>query len=218
MKRLLARPWRWALAAAAVLGAVAIGAALRSGGPERPKMAALVDLAPASVRRLVVDAGGRQAELTHDDRGWSADPGTAASSAALVVSAERQLFPMLAYRVLAADPADPQYGLAGPAAVVHLQDRDGRQLGVRLGAASFSGAGFYASQDGDAGRVFLVPRNTVDLLRSLTTGERTSSGDPLLTRAGRYEAEQEEAKRGKEVPVYLRQVLDRGGRMPPAAP
>ena len=218
MKLLLARTWRWALAATAVLGAVAIGAALRSGGPERPKMAALVDLAPASVRRLVVDAGGRQAELTHDDRGWSADPGTAAPSAALVVSAERQLFPMLAYRVLAADPADPQYGLAEPAAVVRLQDREGRQFGVRFGAATFSGAGFYARQDGDAGRLFLVPRNTVDLLRSLTTGERTSSADPLSSRAGRYEAEQQEARQAKEVPVYLRQVIDRGGQMPPPAP
>jgi hypothetical protein len=58
----------------------------------------------------------------------------------------------------------------------------------------------------------------VDLLRSLTTGERTSSADPLATRAGRYEAEQEQAKQDQEVPVYLRQVLERGGRMPPPGP
>ena len=206
------------LASVAILGLVAAGAALRSRDHERPSLPALVDLAPGSVRRLVVEADGRQAELSRDAAGWSSDPGTPPPSAALLASSERQLFPMLAYRVLAADPADPQYGLAEAATVVRLEDHHGGRVGLRLGAASFSGAGSYARQDGDAGRVFLVPRNTVDLLRSLTIGERTSSADPLSTRAGRFEAEQEKAKAAKDVPVYLRQVLERGGRMPPPGP
>ena len=202
------------VASVAILGLVATGAALRSRDHERPSLPVLVDLAPDTVRRLVVEADGRQAELSRDAAGWTSDPGTPPPSAALLASGERQLFPMLAYRVLAADPADPQYGLAGPGAAVRLEDRHGGRIGIRLGAASFSGAGSYALQDGDAGRVFLVPRSTVDLLRSLTTGERTSSADPLSSRAGRVEAEQEKAKEGKEIPVYLRQVLERGGRMP----
>jgi hypothetical protein len=203
------------LAAVAILGLVATGAALRSRDQERPSLPALVGLAPDAVRRLAVEADGRQAELSRDGGGWTSDPGTPPPSAALLAGAERQLFPMLAYRVLDADPADPQYGLAGPGAAVRLEDRSGGRIGIRLGAASFSGAGSYARQDGDSGRVFLVPRSTVDLLRSLTTGERTSSADPLSSRAGRFEAEQEKAKQDKEIPVYLRQVLERGGRMPP---
>jgi uncharacterized protein DUF4340 len=207
-----------AVAAIAVLGVVAIGVALRRGGDERRALTALVDTTPAALRRLVVEADGRHAELTRVAGTWAAASGTPSQSAPLLVSAEGQLFPMLAYRVLTADPADPQYGLAAPAAVVQLQDRNGREIGVRLGAASFSGAGFYARHDGDPGRVYLVPRNTVDLLRSLTTGERTSSADPLRDRAGQYEAERDEAGRKKDVPVYLRQVVERGGQMPPPGP
>ena len=205
------------LASVAILGLVAAGAALRSRDHERPSLPALVGLAPDAVRRLVVEVDGRQAELSRDG-GWTSDPGTPPPSAALLAGAERQLFPMLAYRVLEADPADPQYGLAGPGTAVRLEDRSGGRIGIRLGAASFSGAGSYALRDGDPGRVFLVPRNTVDLLRALTTGERTTSADPLSGRAGRFEAEQEKAKEGREIPVYLRQVLERGGRMPPPGP
>jgi hypothetical protein len=218
MRRPVTRPWPWALAVVAVVGAVGIGAALRPNGGERRTLPALVDVSPAGVQRLVVEAGGRRAELTRDSAGWSAGPGTPSQSIPLLAGAERQLFPMLAYRVLEADLADPQYGLAEPGAVVHLQNRDGHQVSVRLGAASFSGAGFYARQDGETGRVYLVPRNTVDLLRSLTTGERASSADPLSTRAGQYEAERAEAQQDKEVPVYLRQVLERGGQMPSPGP
>jgi hypothetical protein len=206
------------VASLALLGVVATGAALRSRDHERPRLPALVDLAPDSVRRLVVEADGRRAELSRDGGGWSSDPGTPPPSAALLAGAERQLLPMLAYRVLDADPADPQYGLAVSGAAVRLEDRHGGRVSIRLGAAGFSGAGFYARQDGDAGRVFLVPRSTMDLLRSLTTGERTSSADPLSNRAGAYQAEQEQAKQAQEVPVYLRQVMDQGGRMPPPGP
>lgn len=207
-----------ALAAPAMVGVVATAAVLRSGGDERRMPPALVNIAPTSVQRLVVEAGGRQAELTRKAEGWSAGPRTPPGSPALLAGAERQLFPMLGYRMLDADPADPQYGLAQPAAVVRLQATDGRQVGVRLGAASFSGAGFYARPDGDGSRLYLVPRSTVDLLRSLTTGERTTSGDSLEDRAGRFQAERDETGREKEVPVYLRQVLERGGRMPPPGP
>ncbi|MEW6477642.1 MAG: DUF4340 domain-containing protein [Actinomycetota bacterium] len=218
MKPSIARAWAWALAALVVPGVVATAAALRPDGGERQGPPALADVPAARVQRLVVEADGRQVALSRTADGWSADPGTPPGSAPLLAGSERQLFPMLGYRVLEADATDPQYGLADPAAVLQLQDRDGRQIGIRLGAASFSGAGFYARDDGDAGRVYLVPRNTVDLLRSLTTGERTSSADPLQDRAGRYEAERDETGREKEVPVYLRQVLERGGRMPPPEP
>ena len=125
---------------------------------------------------------------------------------------------MLAYRVVRADPADPQYGLTDPAAVVRLEDRNGTPFDLRVGAASFSGAGFYANRDRDPGRVYLVPRNTVDLLRSLATGERKSSADPVEDRAGRVEAEQDEAGRSKETSTYLRQAIDAGAEVAPAPP
>lgn len=199
-----------------VLAVAAIGAAVRRNDPARTTLPAVVDLSPSGVGRLVVETGGRQAELTRHARGWSASPGTPPQSAPLLLSTEDELFPMLAYRVVRADPADPQYGLTEPAAVVRLKDRDGKPLSLRVGAASFSGAGFYADRDRDPGRVYLVPRNTVDLLRSLATGERKSSADPVEDRAGRVKAEQDEAARRKGTSTYLRQAIDAGAEMPPA--
>lgn len=209
------RPGRWALVVVVAAGAVATGLALRSRGTDRPALPALVDVAAPAVTRLGVEAGGHRVELTRGERGWTADPGTPPQSAGLLVGAERQLFPMLAYRIVEADAADSQYGLANPEAVVRLETRDGRHFAVRFGAASFSSAGFYAGHDGDHGRVYLVPRNTVDLLHSLLRGERASSADPLSTRASEYQAEREEAQQDKKIPVYLRQVLERGGQVPP---
>lgn len=218
MRLRLTRP-QPVIAAGALVTAVAVGGTLvvlRPSGPEHPALPAVVDLSAGVVRRLVVESGGRKAELVRADRGWAAGPGTTPQSAPLLLGVEDQLFPMRAYRVVRADPDDPQYGLAEPSAVVRLEDRAGHRLGLRFGAASFTGAGFYARQDGDPGRVYLVPRNTLDLLRSLTTGERASTADPLRDRAGQYEAHQVEAGRDKEIPVYLRQVLDAGGQTPPA--
>lgn len=201
-----------------VLAVAAIGAAVRRSDPTRTTLPAVVDLPPSAVGRLVVETGGRQAELTRHARGWSASPGTPPQSAPLLLSTEDELFPMLAYRVVRADPGDPQYGLTEPAAVVRLEDRDGKPFSLRVGAASFSGAGFYADHDRDPGRVYLVPRNTVDLLRSLATGERKSSADQVEDRAGRVKAEQDEAARRKGTSTYLRQAIDAGVEMPPAPP
>jgi len=210
-----------AVAAGAVATAL-VGAAsvvtIRPGGPPRREVPAVIDLSAGAVRRVVVEAGGRRAELVRDAAGWAAGSGTTAAAAPMLQSAEDQLLPMRAYRMLRVDPADPQYGLAEPVAVVRFEDRTRQEFTVRLGAATFTGAGFYARQDSDSGRLYLVPRNTVDLVRALTTGERVSTADPLRDRAGRYEAEQEETGRDNEVPVYLRQVLDAGGQPPPPPP
>lgn len=215
----LARPgWRM-LAAASVAALVAVVAVVLAVGrrdPARDALPALVDLSPAGVRRLVVETGGRRADLTRDDRGWSASTGTPPQSAPLLLSTEDHLFPMLAYRVVEADEADPQYGLSEPEAVVRLETRSGAPVELRLGAASFSGAGFYAHRGGDPGRVYLVPRNTVDLLRSVATGERKSSADALEGRAGKFQTEQDEAGREKRTSPYLRQAIDAGGQVPPA--
>jgi len=218
MKLRLARPGPRGLAALAVVTALAVGAVVRQSGTERRPLPAVVDLSPAAVRRIVVEAGGRQADLTRHPRGWSAEPGTPPQSAPLLFSAEDEMFPMLAYRSLRADPADPQYGLIEPAAVVRLEDHTGNQVGIRVGAASFSGAGFYASRDSEPDRVYLVPRSTVDLLRTLTIGERTTSADPLTDRADRYDAERQQAGRDKELSTYLRQVVDTGAQPPPPGP
>ena len=61
-----------------------------------------------------------------------------------------------------------------------------------------------------------MPRNTLDLLRSLATGERKSSADSLEGRAGRFQAEQDEAGVEKQTSPYLRQAIDAGGQVPPA--
>lgn len=221
MRLPLARPEPRRLAAlgvVAVLAVPAVGVAVRRNGPARRPLPAVVDLSPVAVRRLVVDAGGRKAELTRHSRGWTASPGTPPQSAPLLLTAEDELFPMLAYRALRADAADPQYGLVDAVALVRLEDHAGKVTSLRVGGASFTGAGFYAHRDGDAGRVFLVPRNTIDLLRSLATGERRSSADRLQDRAERFQAEQEQAAREKGVSTYLRQAVDAGGQMPPPPP
>jgi hypothetical protein len=206
------------LAVLALVSLLAVGAAARRTGSEGRALPAVVDVTPGAVQRLVVEAGGRQAQLTRAGRGWSADHGTPPQSAPLLFSAEDDLFPMLAYRVLETDAADPQYGLADPQVVLRLEDNAGRRQGIRFGAASFSGAGFYAGQDGDPRGVYLVPRSTVDLLRSLTTGERRAADDRLQEKAERFQAERDDAERTKDVPVYLRQVLDRGDQIPPPGP
>lgn len=203
---------------AVVVSLVAVGVALGRSDPPREPLAAVVDLSPSGVRRLLVEAGGRQADLSRHARGWSASPSTPPQSAPLLLSTEDDLFPMFAYRVVQADAADPQYGLAAPEAVVRLEDRSGTPVSLRVGAASFSGAGFYAGRDDQPGRVYLVPRNTLDLLRSLATGERKSSADSLEDRARRYQADQDAAGREKEISTYLRQALEAGGQMPTAPP
>ena len=128
------------------------------------------------------------------------------------------MFPLLAYRALAADPADPQYGLVQPEAVVRLEDHSGKEVGIRVGAATFSGAGFYAGRDGEPGRVYLVPRSTVDLLRTLTVGERRSSAAPLSDRADRYDAQRQQPGQDDKLSTYLRQVVDTGGQPPSPGP
>ena len=202
----------------AVLTAAVAFVVARPGGPGHPALPTVVDLSPGAVRRLAVEAAGRHAELVRTGHGWTAGPDTIPGSAPLLVGAEDRLFPMRAYRVVRADAADPQYGLADPSAVVRLEARSGRRVAVRLGAATFTGAGFYATQDGDPGRLYLVPRNTLELLTALTTGERVETADPLQKRTGRYGAEQDDAGRSKEMPIYLRQVLDAGGQAPPPEP
>jgi hypothetical protein len=216
--RLTRLGWRKRAAApvAALVAVVAIAVAVGRRDTTREALPALVDLSPARVRRVVVETGGRTADLTRDDRGWSASTGTPPQSAPLLLSTEDELFPMLAYRVVAADQADPQYGLADPEAVVRLETRSDTPVELRIGAASFSGAGFYARRGDDPGRVYLVPRHTLDVLRSLATGERKSSADSLEARAGRFRAEQDEAGRERQTSTYLRQAIDAGGQVPPA--
>ncbi len=215
--RLTRLGWRRLAAgsAAAFVGLVTFAVAGGRGDPAREGPPALVDISPAGVQRLVVETDGRLAVLTRDGGGWSASPGTPPQSAPLLLSTEDRLFPMLAYRVVEANQDDPQYGLGDPEAVVRLETRSG-DVEFRVGAASFSGAGFYARRGNDPGRVYLVPRHTLDLLRSLATGERRSSADPLEGRAGRIQAEQDEAGREKQTSPYLRQAIEAGGQVPPA--
>ena len=213
-----APPRRWAVAALSVVTVVVVGAVVRQRDPHRRPLPAVVALPPSAVRHIVVEADGRRAELTRGPGGWSTGPGTPPQSGVLLSGAEHELFPLLAYRRLRADPADPQYGLTEPAAVLRCEDRAGTPIVVRLGAATFSQAGFYARSERDPDRVYLVPRHTLDVLRSLAAGQRVTSADALQARADRARAEQEQAGRDKDVSTYLRQALDAGGQPPSPAP
>src|SRR5262249_47501087 len=105
---------------------------------------------------------------------WTPDGGTPDEAATLMVEFGDKLFPLQGYRELAADPAKADYGLLDPEIVLHVDDGRGERS-VALGAASFTGGGNYARVDGEAGRVYLVPRGAMDQLRSLVLGHRVEA-------------------------------------------
>ena len=205
------------LAGAAAVALVG-GLALRDDGDSRPAAAVptLVGLEASQIRRVVLESADRRADLVRGEGSWLAAPGTPGQAATLMFSLEDELFPLRAYRAVGGDPADPQYGLTTPEMSVTISDGSGRDTVVVVGGASFSDAGAYAHRPGRS-RLYLVPRRTTDLLRSVLTGQAVASADPIAERADRYAAEREQVDGEEKVSPYLQQVLDGGGQMPPGA-
>jgi hypothetical protein len=175
---------------------------------------------PSEVRRLQIESGGRQVDVERTGDGtWRAAPGTSPQSATLLFGLEQKILPMLAYRTVTADPSDPQFGLQKPDVVLEVEDMSGVRQRVELGAASFTGGGFYARLTGTGGRpddprrLYLVARQTMDELRSLAVGQPVHSPNPSGDRISRVDAEQGNQDQPAVTP-YLQQVLDTGATAP----
>ena len=216
MKRFLAPV---ALLVAAV---AAVTVALTSGPdrPERDPAAVVIPFAPRQVSRLVVHAEERRAEVVRTSDGvWQAQPGTSPQSATLLFNLEESLLPVRAYRAITGDPVDAQYGLADPDLLVEITGSRGARRVLAIGGPAFTGAGYYSRLDGSTTggptRLYLVPRQTVDVLRSVATGQPVKPADRVGAKLAEVEAEQLEAAEQARMRPYLRQAIDAGGaRMP----
>jgi hypothetical protein len=198
------------------LGAGA-GVAARSrstaGGETAPTVVAW---RPADVARLLVASGDRRVELIRGGQGtWRALSDTSPQTANLLVSFEDRLLPMRAYRAVTADPTDDGFALNEPEIVLDLEAITGERQRVALGAPTFTGGGFYVRHLGASRRIYLVPRRTIDDLRSLIKGQLVTSADPFSDKVRQREAEELDARRRKGMTPYLQQVLDAGADLPP---
>jgi hypothetical protein len=166
------------LAAAAVLAGCSSGAKDKAevaapAAPAQPTVFPVVDLTPAQVHRLSVEGQGRAAALVRTSSAtWLAEPPTPDASVSLMAESEDEILPLSAFRRIAGDPHNAEFGLAEPELVVRIQDAGGTEQVVAIGATSFSGAGSYARREGDPDHVYLLVRRTVDDLRSVLRGER----------------------------------------------
>ena len=185
----------------------------RSGHPAPPRSAAftLVGVRPGDVRSLEVGSGATRARLSRqDDTIWRAETGTPPTSASLLSESQDALFPLRAYRRLQVDSSTPELGLGAPQFVVRVSDNTGRDTTVSIGAPNFLGAGFYATRGGDA-RVYLVSKGTVDVLRSLASGERFQSPRSAKETAVLNQLQQESPEETEPGP-WLSQVLEEEGQ------
>jgi hypothetical protein len=200
-----------ALVGVLVSGAFVLAAQTRQGpaapvGEARPSAFAVVDLAPDDVHRIEISAGGSSVALVHATAGtWLAEPGTPAPSVALLTELEDEVFPLLAYRRLEVEPL-AEFGLAPAELAVRVEGHTGDSMVVSVGGPTFSGGGFYARREGDAG-VYLLARRSVDHLRSLVRGERVDTPRSLeetraVQEAGRFEDPEEVTN------PWLGQILD----------
>ena len=166
---------------AGVGGVMAVGLgiglfSIPSRGPAaRPDAIALVGVRPQEVRSLEVRSDAGQALVLRDGSGaWSPGEATPAASASLAYESQAALFPLRAYRRLEIDAGSPEVGLTKPQYEVNITEASGRRSQLDIGRANFIGAGFYARLSGDP-QVYLVARGTVDVLRSVVTGQRFES-------------------------------------------
>lgn len=149
---------------------------------------AVVPAAPAGVERVVVEGGGRRVEVRRSADGlWAPGEGATATSASLMSEAQAQLLPLSAYRRLAVDAAQPDFGLTGEGTTLTVDAAGGGHWRVRLGALTPTGGGHYAQREGDA-FVYTVAPRVVDLAASLLAGtvvERPA--DPRLQQIREFE-------------------------------
>lgn len=213
MRRPARRTWAVGLGA----GALAVTAVVAR--PARPAhhqatVATVIAARPGAVRTLSVRSGDRTVGFARSDVGrWKAEAGTPGLSAGLLESMEGQVLPLQAYKAVMTDAVRPEFGLVAPEITLDVEPRTGAAVEVAFGAASFSGGGYYARRAGDP-RLFLVPRQTMDNLRSLLAGHAYSSPNPINDKLARIGEDQEKAADGPRIGPYLRQVLESGIRPP----
>jgi hypothetical protein len=131
-----------------------------------------IDLLPADVYRLVAHVDGTQAEVIRTSTGeWQPGAGANPAAAALTAEAQDLFFPMVAYRRLDVDRADPQYGLTEPSAELTIETRTAQVLELAIGDLTVTRGGYYAALDGDP-HVYIVIPQLYDYTVSIAQGER----------------------------------------------
>jgi hypothetical protein len=185
-------------------GAAGLSRAMTSRKRSAPP-ATVLAVGPSAVQRLTVASGGRHVELAHAGGAWTAGAGASVVTVGLISDAEERLFPLRAYRSLAADPSSPEFGLADPEIRLRVTGTDGRDHDVALGQPTFTNGGVYAQRSGEPGRVYMVPRRMMDDLRSLVAGRRIDTPDDFARTI------REKTPDGDTRSWWLRQALDAGG-------
>lgn len=194
-----------------VVGAAAFSRSLTKDRQDEPP-ATVVPVASNSVHRITVESGDRRVELTRTDAGvWNDATGASPALDGLMSDIEERLFPLRAYRALAADASAPEYGLAEPEITFRVEDTRGRAHEIALGASTFTNGGVYARRSTEAGRLYLVPRRMMDDLRSLVTGRRVDAPNDLPDKL------REATPKHDPTSWWLRQALD-AGAVPEGAP
>ncbi len=177
-------------------------------------VATVVAARPADVRSISLRSGERRVTLDRrGDGAWDGPGGTPEPSAGLLATIEDQLLPLQAYKAVTTDATRPEFGLVTPDVILDVEEHTGRRFEVAFGAPSFSGGGYYVQRTDDP-RLFLVPRQTVDNLRSLLLGRSFSSPNPVNDKLAQLGDEQEKGAAGPRIGPYLQQVLNAGARPP----
>jgi hypothetical protein len=188
--------------ALAVIGAAAVSRSLTEERHAEPP-ATVLPVSRSDVRRITIESGDGQVELSRSDAGsWSGAAGASPELEGLMSGIEERLFPLRAYRALAADTSSPEYGLGDPEITFRVEDTRGRPHEIVLGASTFTNGGVYARRSTDAGRLYLVPRRMMDDLRSLATGRRVDAPNDLPDKL------REATPKHDPTSWWLRQVLD----------
>lgn len=165
--------------AVGVVGAAATSRALTERPSEAPP-ATVLALRAADVARVAVESGSHHVELARAGDGtWTGVAGASPEVEGLMSDIQERLFPLQGYRSLATDTSSAEYGLASPEITFRVQDVEGQDHRVLLGAATFTNGGVYARRSTDSGRLYLVPRRMMDDLRSLLTGRRVDTPNDL---------------------------------------
>jgi len=176
----------------ALVGLLVGGWALADRKPQTKKPVGGADVLalPANaVSRLVLRAkDGAQTSLGHPSGSvWVPDGEAPDQAASLMLEYEDALFPLRAYKRITADPHNPQYGLTEPDIRMTVEDGKGGSHDLAFGGVSFTGGGNYAHRADDGNVLYLVPKGTVDQLRSLIAGRPVAS--PRTAREAEVQAE-----------------------------
>jgi hypothetical protein len=156
---------RWQTTAALAIILIALGAffyiyEIRLG-PEREKAESrkgrVFSVEPSDVNELVLQRGGEMVRLKREGEGWQMlEPVRSRGERGPIEEALTSVATTRMDREIAARPANPgEFGLDKPAAEVTLTLKDGKQVGLLLGAKNPTGVWVYAQERGKP-NVFVV--------------------------------------------------------------